>query len=183
MDKDADNPSMPTLNSAPVVAPTPATPQASVTTPAPVATSTVGAEYAGILSRWLAAILDSVILALVNAPIAILFFVLGATAGQDNPMVALSSGLIQLIIEVAIAYYYFGTYQHNKGQTLGKHVMSIKTVLVADGQTPSTGKFLMRETVFKWISAITIIGYPMAIFDSKKQALHDKLAGTVVIKV
>ncbi|MEK7581608.1 MAG: RDD family protein [Patescibacteria group bacterium] len=183
MDQDQDNPSMPTLSSAPVVAPTPATPQPSVTTPMPVATSTVGAEYAGVLSRWLANIIDSLVLFAINVPIFIIFSLVGLFVGKGDFLIGILMWVVQLVIQSAIAIYYYGAYQHKNGQTIGRKAMHVKTVLTVDGTTPSAGKFVTREFVFKLISALTIIGYPMAIFDAKKQALHDKLAGTVVIKV
>jgi uncharacterized RDD family membrane protein YckC len=37
--------------------------------------------------------------------------------------------------------------------------------------------------VGKIISSLVVIGYLWALWDEKKQAIHDKIAGTVVIKV
>jgi uncharacterized RDD family membrane protein YckC len=44
--------------------------------------------------------------------------------------------------------------------------------------------FFLREIIGKIVSSIILfIGYLMILWDGKKQGLHDKIAGTVVIKV
>jgi uncharacterized RDD family membrane protein YckC len=55
-------------------------------------------------------------------------------------------------------------------------------VIDTDGHRLSSQKAIVRY-LGKIISAfILMIGYIMAAFDSKKQALHDKIATTYVIK-
>ncbi len=65
--------------------------------------------------------------------------------------------------------------------TLGKNAMGI-IVTDMDGNRLTFGKALIRR-LSKYISFIILcIGYLMMIWDKKKQTLHDKIAGTVVVK-
>ena len=46
------------------------------------------------------------------------------------------------------------------------------------------GTAFLREVIGKFISSILLcIGYLMVAFDGQKQGLHDKIAGTYVIKL
>ena len=48
---------------------------------------------------------------------------------------------------------------------------------------PSFGGFGLRETIGKAVSGIFVyLGYITAAFDSRKQAWHDKIAGTFVVR-
>lgn len=69
------------------------------------------------------------------------------------------------------------------GQTLGKKLVKIK--VVRSDNSPKVGfiKAFIREVVGKFLSSFFLLGYLWVIWDKKKQAWHDKLAGTVVVKV
>lgn len=130
-------------------------------------------QYAGSGSRLVAAIIDSVILWLVSL---VLGFVIGIVMGKNG-----ASLNFILSIGVTIAYWVF--YQASQGQTLGKKAMGIKVVDLA-GNKPTIMTFFLREIIGKLISTIILfIGYLMILWDTKKQGLHDKIAGTVVIRV
>jgi uncharacterized RDD family membrane protein YckC len=127
-------------------------------------------KYAGFWVRFVAVFIDGVILGVVGA---ILMAVLKPLFGENM------QGLVQLAL--AIGYYVF--YQQNKGQTLGKKVMKLK-VVDSSGKTPPVMTFFLREIIGKFVSAIILgIGYLMVVWDPKKQALHDKIAGTYVVRV
>jgi uncharacterized RDD family membrane protein YckC len=65
--------------------------------------------------------------------------------------------------------------------TLGKMAMGIK-VTNLDGGRIGFGRAVARE-VARLLSFITfMIGYLMAAFTERKQALHDKVVGTVVVR-
>jgi uncharacterized RDD family membrane protein YckC len=65
--------------------------------------------------------------------------------------------------------------------TVGKIALGIK-VTDLDGN-PITFWRALGRSVAKIISAITLfIGYIMAAFTKRKQALHDKIANTLVVK-
>ena len=64
------------------------------------------------------------------------------------------------------------------GQTPGKRVLGVR-VLRKDGTRLNLGNALRRQVGY-WISTIFYLGFLWILFDSKRQGLHDKLAGTIV---
>ncbi len=130
-------------------------------------------QYAGGGARLLAAIIDNIILVLVGF---VLGFVIGMVMGK-------SGQILSTILSLVISIYYWVFYQASSGQTLGKKAMGIKVVDMA-GNKPSAMTFFLREIIGKLVSAIILfIGYLMILWDGKKQGLHDKIAGTVVVRV
>lgn len=78
---------------------------------------------------------------------------------------------------------YVVLYQAYTGQTLGKQITGIK-IVTGQGNKPSTWAFFLREIIGKPASLIILlIGYLMVLWDNQKQSLHDKLAGTFVVRV
>lgn len=140
------------------------------------------ANYAGAGRRLVAALLDSVILFAINISIAMLLvgsFSLMPTEGAENA----AGGILILISYIILPVGYWVVLQSQMGQTLGKKALGIK-VVDSEGKTPSVVTFFLREIVGKIVSAIILlIGYLMILWDSKKQGLHDKIAGTYVIRV
>ena len=69
-----------------------------------------------------------------------------------------------------------------KGQTPGKMLMRIK-VIDERGEVPGIGRALVREVPGRLLSEISLgLGYVWAAWDDKKQAWHDKLARTYVVR-
>lgn len=65
--------------------------------------------------------------------------------------------------------------------SLGKQYLGIK-VCDESGRRLSLRKSFFRN-LYKWISTFTLgIGYLIGFFDKKQQCLHDKMAGTLVVK-
>lgn len=130
-------------------------------------------NYAGFWIRFMATLLDGVILLVASM---VMGAVLGLVTGNSAQTLNSILGLL-----ISIGYYVF--YQASAGQTLGKKVMKIK-VVNEQGATPTVFIFFLREIIGKFISSIILgIGYLMVIWDGKKQGLHDKIAGTFVVKV
>lgn len=135
-------------------------------------------KYAGFWIRWVAVLLDGIIIniayAIIAVPLGVLSF---SAAGSGGNPLADMVGL--LMYPLMWAYYIIMT---NKYQaTLGKMALGLK-VITEEGQQATLGKIALRETVGKILSCITLgIGYIMAGFTQKKKALHDMVAGTVVV--
>lgn len=133
----------------------------------------VNMQYAGGGSRFLAAIIDLVVIMVVSF---ILGLIIALTLGKNGEILG---NLLSIVINIG----YFVFYQAMNGQTLGKKAMKIKVVDLS-GNKPTIMTFFLREIIGKLISTIILlIGYLMILWDGKKQGLHDKIAGTVVIRV
>lgn len=136
-------------------------------------------EYAGFWIRLVAVIIDSIILGIVNTVLS--FALVGSSVGLGSSGEGFGAMLgVYYVISFCINVGYFALMESSAKQaTLGKLAVGIK---VGDetGQRIS-GLNAVGRYLSKIISAIILlIGYIMAAFDPKKQALHDKIAGTVV---
>jgi uncharacterized RDD family membrane protein YckC len=125
-------------------------------------------KYAGFWIRVLAFIIDTLVLVIPNIIINIVF--------SSISMPNFGSVFIYL---VSLAYYILMTKKY--GATIGKKALGIQVHSYKSNEL-SWGQLILRETIGKIISAlIFLIGYIMIAFTKKKQALHDIMAGTVVI--
>lgn len=90
--------------------------------------------------------------------------------------------VIYSLAKLFIIGLYFVGFESGRWQaTIGKKLLGIK-VGDFEGKRISIGKAILR-LFGKWISGqILLIGYLMAFFTEKKQALHDFLAGTFVFE-
>jgi uncharacterized RDD family membrane protein YckC len=151
----------------------------------------IGARrYAGFWIRFVAIIIDGVILGIINWIIRLpLVAIIGAgTLGAASSgsvagvgaALALTGLLALISIAVGIAYeVYFLT---TRSATPGKMVLGLK-VIRADGGPISAGLALGRYLA-RLLSGFTLlIGFIIAGFDSEKRALHDRICDTRVIYV
>jgi uncharacterized RDD family membrane protein YckC len=148
--------------------------------------------YAGFWLRFVAIIIDVIALAVVTFPIRLaLFGMLGIHHGMrptfgERPDVMIGTLLPVLMFTAGINFVinllYFSFCESSTWQaTLGKKALGL-AVTDLQGRRISFGHALGRNLA-KIISSLTLfIGYIMAGFTAKKQALHDMIAGTLVIK-
>ena len=151
------------------------------TTPGPQTGPSVNLErkYAGFWLRFVAYIVDSVLLGIVGWIIVIPFIFLFADATYNTLVAITITGFVLYII---IQWLYNSLMEASSKQgTLGKMVLGI---IVTDGAGNrisfgrATGRFFA-----KILSSYTFyIGYIMIAFTKKKQGLHDLLASTLVVK-
>lgn len=138
-------------------------------------TATENMKYAGFWIRFVAYIIDSLVSFVFSAAItAILVFGFKVTSFEG----ALKY-LLQLIGFIFWFFYYvFMTMKYQA--TLGKMAAGI-IVIPEKSENLRWGQIIGREAL-KFISALILyIGFIMAGFTEKKQALHDKIAKTLVI--
>ncbi|MBE1534120.1 RDD family protein [Actinomadura algeriensis] len=165
---------------------------------------------AGRWARLGAAILDSLILAVLAVPVmlaAIRWDRFGEIVESGEPITdpmeiynipVLLTGYV-IVFLIGFGYYTFT--QVRWGQTLGKRACGIRLVTAADQSAVSWGQVAGRQAFVYAISILTVIAnfaVPTASFvvsllglmdnawilwDPRRQALHDKVAGTIVVKV
>lgn len=158
-----------------------------VTAPAPASTATPSNRNdadivpAGFVRRWAAVFLDSLI---VSVPVTVLAVVLAIplVMASANPESAAekAQGLFYLLYLLVAPAYYAGMESSAHQATFGKMALGIKVVDLR-GRRLGLGQALGR-----WFAAalsyISLgIGFLMAAFTEKKQALHDLIAGTQVV--
>jgi uncharacterized RDD family membrane protein YckC len=155
-------------------------------------TAAPGVAYAGFWLRFVAIIIDFIALAVVTFPIRLALFgafgihrAMRPTFGE-RPEVILGTFLPALLLTISINFVinllYFSICESSSWQgTLGKKALGL-AVTDMQGRRISLGHALGRNLA-KIISSMTLfIGYIVAGFTAKKQALHDLIAGTLVIK-
>ena len=141
--------------------------------------------YAGFWYRALALIIDSVLSVVLTLAIVMpLAFVMGAAMSRSYslPEIEAAGGLLGNVFGVAIGWLYFTISESSSWQaTLGKRMLGLR---VTDETGNRIGFGRANGRYFsKFLSAITLgIGYLMVAFTDKKQGLHDKMAGTLVLK-
>lgn len=128
-------------------------------------------RYAGFGGRLVALIIDSIILGIVSN-------VLGLLIGSRPNEFSAGGPGIGLLLSVV----YYGYFLSSTGQTLGGRAMGIK-VVDANGNTLSVGSAILRDLASIISGIIFGIGYLMMLWDGKKQTLHDKIAGSYVVKL
>lgn len=146
-------------------------------------------NYAGFWRRFAALLIDCVVLVVCSVPIGL---IIGIIIGLISINLAKTPEELEQIKPIASAlgntvgatgqWLYFSLMESsNKQATLGKMAMGIY-VTDLNGNRISFGKATGRH-LGKVISALTLgIGYLMAGFTDKKQALHDKIAGCLVVR-
>jgi uncharacterized RDD family membrane protein YckC len=138
--------------------------------------------YAGFWLRFAAILVDGVIF----SPLSIISFLLQHWAqNSDNAGATLGLGLVAMVYGfflIVARWLYFALLESSAWQaTLGKKLLGIR-VTGMDGQRIGFGRATGRYFA-KIISAIILcIGFMMAGFTQRKQALHDMIASTLVVR-
>lgn len=90
-------------------------------------------------------------------------------------------GLFSITVYISISCFYFTLFHGSTGQTIGKKIMGLKVVPVADSMMTYKKAFI--RYIGYIISEIPLfLGFLWIVFDKDKQGWHDKIAGTFVVK-
>jgi uncharacterized RDD family membrane protein YckC len=161
-------------------------------------------EYVGFWMRFLAFLVDSLVALVILSPIMLALYgggyfgklaaewaALSASTGDPYAMInalqalnrpdSASSALtdIRVGIGFAITVILFWRF---RGATPGKMLVGAKIVTADTLAQPSTGRLIGRYLAY-FVSIFSgFIGFLWIAFDRRKQAWHDKLAGTVVVR-
>lgn len=135
-------------------------------------------DYVGFWARVGAALIDTIIIGLVTAPL--LYTIYGPEYfSQTEQMLMGKADFLISYIFPAIAVILFW---HFKSATPGKMLIHAKIVDAKTYNAPSTGQLIGRYLAY-FISTIPLgLGLIWVAFDRRKQGWHDKLAGTLVIR-
>ena len=142
----------------------------------------VTSGYASFGERFIAYIIDTIILTLGFWAVGFILvvIVLGIAGSSDAAEITLGFTVAMMVI--AAHWLYFALQESSPKQaTFGKRAMKI---VVADDQgqrltfARATGRAFARLLSSMFFS----IGYLLALFTARKQALHDLIASTVVLR-
>lgn len=156
-------------------------------------------KYAGFWLRFVAFLIDSIILNMLTWILIIpLLGAVGLGIGastdgfdfnsmSEGDAIAMATAIMGAIfagglIGMVVNVLYFAVMEASKYQaTLGKMALGLK-VTTTEGARIDLVKSIIRQ-IGKYVSGVILmIGYIMAAFTEKKQALHDLMASTLVVK-
>ena len=139
----------------------------------------------GLAERFVARLIDGVIVAIV---VVIVYSVLNAATGYWT------ANLIGGVVGAALYLGYYGYFESERGQTIGKQVMKLKTV-GPDGASNPTMNEAIKRNIWNAFSIVPCLGSLAALVsviviavnissDPQRQHAFDRFAGgTRVIKV
>lgn len=134
--------------------------------------------YAGFWKRFAAYFIDGIV---INIAMTIVGYALGVGYLNSIADAAAGRSAAYTIIDIVVFWLYFALLESSSLQaTLGKMALGI-IVTDLDGRRISFARATVRQ-LSKILSTLTLfIGWLMAGFTIKKQALHDMIAGTLVV--
>jgi len=159
-------------------------PGAAPASPAPIA---VTVRYGGFWRRWLAFIVDGLIIGAVMLPfgVGLGFAQLGTMLNSDEMngetiMSMIAASMLVWMIRVMVSFLYGAGFESSRFQaTPGKMMVGVRVTTLEGGRV-SFGRAAGRQ-LGKWLSGLILcIGYLLVAFSDRKQGLHDMLAGTLV---
>ncbi len=158
---------------------------------------TTNQTYGGFWIRFVAYVIDAIILSIAASIIilpvlgALGFGAYGTMSGggemsedQIGALIGMitGAGLFMQLAYIVIYWLYFALMESSAKQaTIGKMALGLK-VINKDGSRMNFGQATLRYFGKLVSTAILLIGYIIAGFTEKKQALHDMIAGTYVVK-
>ena len=144
-------------------------------------------KYGGFWRRFIAHLIDGVVLLIITTLVMFLFTGNFAASYSFNESDfdfetfknVFGGGLFSLIISIT---YYAGLHSSKHQATIGKMALDMR-VVKTDGTRITFLRGVGRYFSSFLSGLIFMIGYIIAAFDKRKQALHDKLADTMVLVV
>jgi uncharacterized RDD family membrane protein YckC len=187
-------PPIPAASTAPPPTPAPSQYPAAYAPPAQAAWQTSArppVAYAGFWLRFVAFIIDAIVLHFVFTIVTLPFIAsMGIRGIMRGPMpmspeewMPLLRGLFHIfLIRTVLNWLYYALLESSAWQaTLGKKALGLEVTDIQGmriGFGRATGRFFAKIIS----SIILFMGFIMAGFTEKKQALHDMIAGTLVIR-
>jgi uncharacterized RDD family membrane protein YckC len=147
--------------------------------------------------RFLAYLLDSVILGAVGGVVYVVFVVILialvgglSSASSDGTAGGAAGGLAILLMGVmyiglfALGFWYTVWNTAKKGGTFGKQIIGLKVINADTGANLTVGSAFLRPLVLGLTGSLCLIGYFSLLFDGsgRNQGWHDKAVGSLVIR-
>ena len=137
----------------------------------------ISLKIANLGARFFGSLLDTLIVIVPFVLIGFLIGIWGGLLNEDDQITALKGQLIGMFLGIL----YEAVFLSSPWQaTPGKKLLGIK-VVDQNGLQISFWRAFGRSSA-KILSSILLVGYIMAFFTKDKRALHDLMAGTIVIE-
>ncbi len=136
-----------------------------------------GFRYAGFWIRLWATVVDTVLIMVVTGPL--LLYIYGLNYLDSEVLIHGPMDFLISLVFPAVAVIVFWKY---RSATPGKMFFSARIVDARTGGKPSIGQFIGRYFAYLISMLPLCLGFVWIAFDKRKQAWHDKLAGTVVVR-
>ncbi len=135
-------------------------------------------EYVGFWARTGAYLIDAVLLIVIISPLLMAFY--GEYYWLSEQFIKGPMDFFLSVVFPTVAVIVFWVL---KQATPGKMAISAKIVDAKTGGVPTTGQYIGRYFSYFLSSLPLGLGLIWIAFDSRKQGWHDKLAGTVVVRL
>lgn len=144
-------------------------------------------QYADWWSRLGGYVLDSFFFGLLSLPLVLMFFLILSTSEglryADDAIFINIVGYILLIIGIIIiTHFYYVIPISTRGSTYGRKIANVSYLDSTTLKYPSKLQVWFRLICYIFSSLIFMIGFFMPLWTEKKQALHDLIVNTIVIK-
>lgn len=126
--------------------------------------------YAGFRVRTAASLIDSVLMLIITAPLPLLVYVV-----PDETAVLVLSTVVSALLVILFWRW--------KQGTPGKLMLRLRIVDAATGGEPGLCQWCLRYVGYILSTLPLLLGFLWMAWDPRRQGWHDKLAGTVVIRV
>jgi uncharacterized RDD family membrane protein YckC len=141
-------------------------------------------QYAGFVTRLIAFAIDQLIVGIIISTVVILAEFVTSAFGVNEwfgtgDLTGTIVTILVVVTAVLIYLFYDLLFWMLAGQTPGKRLLGVRIVRT-DGKRLRWGNAIRRKVGY-WISAILFLGYLWVIVDNRRQAWHDRLAGTLVL--
>ena len=147
----------------------------------------VAPPYQGVAIRFVAILIDTIIIAIIGGILSISFNALAVITNSPSGTVTVSpASAVGGLVSLAVFVLYFTLLEGHYGQTVGKMAVKIKVVREADGAPIDYSEAAVR-TILRFLDLIPyiipyLLGATLIWSSDKKQRLGDRVARTVVVK-
>ncbi|MBU0620877.1 MAG: RDD family protein [Gammaproteobacteria bacterium] len=136
-------------------------------------------EYAGFWVRVVATLIDTILIMVITFPLLVSIYGWEYFDPDQTGMIAGPADVLISWVLPTVAVVLFWMYRQ---ATPGKMAMSLRIVDADTGMSLTFGQSIGRYLAY-FVSTLPLgLGLVWVAFDKRKQAWHDKLAGTVVIR-
>jgi uncharacterized RDD family membrane protein YckC len=102
---------------------------------------------------------------------------------KDAPLIILSDHTFGLFQEIVVGYLFFVLFFHFNGRTPGKRLFRLKVIDMRGRKRLGWYQSFERAHGYAASALIGSLGFLQVLWDAKGLTMHDKIAGTTVVKL